>query len=128
MEVKAIETRPIRELVLVDAASGEIVLHFNQIDSALNRKIYDHDNTAGKPLPGDLSDLIRVEGQGSTGITDVNLAYDYAGDTYNFYFNYHGRDSLDGAGMELISADEETSDFKLQIEVEQCNLQTTVYR
>jgi len=111
MEVKATVTHPLRELVLVDAASGEIVLHFNQIDSALHRKIYDHNNTYGKPLPGDPVDLIRSEGQGPSGITDVDLAYDHAGDTYNFYFDYHGRDSLDGAGMELISTTRFCPDF-----------------
>lgn len=111
MEVKPTETRPIRELVLVDATSGEIVLHFNQIDSALNRKIYDHDNTYGKPLPGGSGDLKRSEGQGPSGITDVDLAYDYAGDTYNFYSTYHGRDSLDNAGMDLISTTRFCPDF-----------------
>jgi Zn-dependent metalloprotease len=103
MEVKATEISPMREMVLIDAASGDVVLHFNQIDSVLNRRTYDHDNMAGKPLPGDPADLKRSEGQGPSGITDVDLAYDYAGDTYNFYSNYHGRDSIDNAGMELIS-------------------------
>ena len=103
MEVKATEIRPMREMVLVDAASGDVVLHFNQVDSVLNRKTYDHNNMAGKPLPGVPADLKRSEGQGPSGITDVDLAYDYAGDTYNFYFNYHDRDSIDNGGMELIS-------------------------
>jgi len=103
MEVKPTDTRPIRELVLIDASSGNVLLHFNQIDSALNRKIYDHNNTPGKALPGGPADLKRSEGQGPSGITDVDLAYDYAGDTYNFYFTYHGRDSLNNAGMQLIS-------------------------
>jgi Zn-dependent metalloprotease len=103
MEVKTTETRPVRELVLVDASSGNIVLHFNQIDSALKRKIYDHANIAYKPLPGDPADLKRSEDEDPSGITDVDLAYDFAGDTYNFYYNYHGRDSLDNAGMDLIS-------------------------
>ncbi|WP_343424179.1 hypothetical protein [Candidatus Amarolinea dominans] len=30
-------------------------------------------------------------------------AHRYAGDTYNFYFNNHNRDSMDGAGMTLKS-------------------------
>ncbi len=103
MEVSPTRTLPIRELVLVDAHHGDVVLHFNQIDAALSRKIYDHNNTEGKPLPGDPSDLKRSEGDGSSGITDVDYAYDYAGDTYNFYWDYHGRDSLDNLGMVLIS-------------------------
>jgi Zn-dependent metalloprotease len=103
MEVYPIEIRPIRELVLVDAQSGDVVLYFNQNPTALYRKIYDHNNVIGKQLPGDPSDLMRNEGQGPSGIVDVDNAYDYAGDTYNFYWNYHGRDSLDNAGMQLIS-------------------------
>ncbi|OGP70535.1 MAG: hypothetical protein A2W09_03885, partial [Deltaproteobacteria bacterium RBG_16_50_11] len=103
MEVKATVIHPLREMVLVDAASGDVVLHFNQIDSVLNRKTYDHGNMAGRALPGNLADLRRSEGQGPSGITDVDLAHDYAGDTYTFYSLYHGRDSIDNAGMTLIS-------------------------
>jgi Zn-dependent metalloprotease len=103
MEITTKEILPMRELVLVDAKFGNVVLHFNQIDAVLDRKIYDHNNISGKPLPGNPSDLIRLESQGPSGITDVDKAYDYAGDTYNFYWNYHGRDSIDGAGMQLIS-------------------------
>jgi Zn-dependent metalloprotease len=103
MEVSSTELLPIRELVLIDAHLGNVVLHFNQIDTARNRLIYDHDNISGKPLPGDPADLRRTEGQGPSGIADVDNAYDYAGDTYDFYLNYHGRDSIDGAGMDLVS-------------------------
>jgi Zn-dependent metalloprotease len=102
MEVTSEDFLPINELVLVDAHVGYVVLHFNQSPTALYRKIYDHNNTAGKSLPGSSADLKRYEGQGPSGIVDVNNAYDYAGDTYNFYLNYHGRDSIDNAGMELI--------------------------
>jgi len=103
MEVFPTKMLPIRELVLIDAHLGNVALHFNQIDTALYRQIYDHNNTVGKPLPGNPEDLIRSEAQDPTGITDVDNAYDYAGDTYSFYWNYHGRDSLDNAGMQLIS-------------------------
>jgi Zn-dependent metalloprotease/uncharacterized protein Usg len=103
MEMTPQEMLPIRELVLVDAMFGDVVLHFNQIDAALNRLIYDHNNISGKPLPGNPSDFRRSEGEGPSGIIDVDKAYDYAGDTYNFYLNYHGRDSINNAGMDLIS-------------------------
>jgi len=95
---------PIRELVLIDAHSGNIVLHFNKIPTALTRKVYDRNNapTADTELqlPGNLK---RSEGQIATGIPDIDHAYDYAGDTYNFYWNYFGRDSVNNEGMELIS-------------------------
>jgi Zn-dependent metalloprotease len=105
MEVTPKELVPIRELVLIDALAGNVILHFNQIDGALSRKIYDRNNTPtpDATLPGYPSDLKRYEGQGESTIADVNSAYDYAGDTYNFYSTYHGRDSIDNAGMELIS-------------------------
>ena len=33
----------------------------------------------------------------------MDQAYEYTGDTYDFYKNNFGRDSIDGAGMTLIS-------------------------
>jgi Zn-dependent metalloprotease len=49
-------------------------------------------------------DLARSEGdEDPTGIPDVDNAYDYAEDTYRFYSEKHSRDSIDDAGMELIS-------------------------
>ena len=37
MDVKAKAARPIRELVLIDAESGSVALHFNQVETAQNR-------------------------------------------------------------------------------------------
>jgi len=101
MDVEPKEPLPIRELVLIDAQLGAVALHFNQIDTAKNRLIYDHNNTPGLSLPG--TTPARTEGDPATGITDIDLAYDYAGDTYDFYDTYHGRDSIDDAGMNLVS-------------------------
>jgi len=101
MEVQPVELLPIRELVLVDAHIGIVTLHFNQIDTARYRKIYDNNNNRNAGLPG--YGPVRIEGGPATGITDVDKAYDYAGDTYDFYYNYHGRDSLNNAGMVLTS-------------------------
>jgi Zn-dependent metalloprotease len=100
MDVTPNRLLPIRELVLVDAHTGIVALHFNQIETALNRSIYDKNNVRSDTLPGT---LVRSEGGGASLITDVNLAYDYSGHTYNFYFTNHGRDSIDNAGMSLIS-------------------------
>jgi Zn-dependent metalloprotease len=101
MEVEPVELLPIRELVLVDAHLGVMILHFNQIDTAKYRKIYDNQNNPAYGLPG--NGPVRTEGGPATGINDVDKAYDYAGDTYDFYYAYHGRDSIDGAGMILTS-------------------------
>lgn len=84
------------ELVLVDAHDGQISLHFPLIHNVLYRKIYDaNSSTTGT--------LRRVEGDEPVrDVPDVDLAYDFIGDAYNFYHHYHQRDSIDNAGMTLI--------------------------
>jgi len=101
MDVEPKEPLPIRELVLIDAHLGAVALHFNQIDTAKYRIIYDNQNDPAYGLPG--YGPVRTEGQGASAVPDVNYAYDYAGDTYDFYATYHGRDSINNAGMNLIS-------------------------
>ena len=83
--------------MLVDAHTGNVAQHFTLLDQALNRQVYDKANLVDASLPG--SNLVRSEGQAATGIGDVDKAYDYAGDTYNFYSTYHGRDSIDDSGL-----------------------------
>ncbi|MDA8105399.1 MAG: M4 family metallopeptidase [Nitrospiraceae bacterium] len=100
VEIRTVDIRPINELVLVDAHTGSVALHFNQTRFAKSRIIYDNNDTvAGLPGLGP----VRVEGQAVTGITDVDNAYNYAGLTYDFYHDVLGRDSIDNAGMPLIS-------------------------
>ncbi len=101
MDVSALGLDPVKELVLVDAQTGAVPLHFNQIDTLLSRKVYDNNNDSSKGLPG--TSVARSEGGGASGVADVNYAYDFAGQTYNFYFTSFGRDSIDNAGMQLIS-------------------------
>lgn len=92
---------PRSEFVLIDAKSGRSLLSFNQIDTALYRKMYDNNNDKYAGLPG--YGPVRVEGNGPTGNDDVDEAYQYLGDTYNFYHTYFGRDSVDGQGMNLVA-------------------------
>lgn len=101
IEVSGVNRLDVRELVLVDAQFGVVLLHFNQIHNALDRVIYDNNNNSGAGLPG--TGPVRTEGGPASVIADVNAAYDYSGDTYNFYNSHHGRDSLDDAGMTLVS-------------------------
>ena len=98
MEVESANGQPVRELVLVDAQRGFVALHFSQIDTAKSRQVYNA--SCGSTLPGTLA---RSEGQGATGNTQVDKAYTYSGYTYDFYYTQHGRDSIDGAGMTIIS-------------------------
>ena len=52
-------------------------------------------------LPGK---LVRSEGEGKSADVAVNEAYDFSGDTFDFYHSLFGRNSLDDAGMTLISS------------------------
>ncbi len=100
MEVRSRALAPIRHLVLVDAHTGRIVLDINQVDTARNRLTYTANNTTTRP-----GTLICNESNPncSGGDTHAINAHVYAGNTYDFYSTYHGRDSIDNAGMALIS-------------------------
>lgn len=102
VEVRPLKLAPIRELVLVDAKSGGIALHFNQVDTAKSRQTYSANSTGN--LPGTL--LCSADDPCTSGVganAEANFAHLYAGTTYDFYLNYHGRDSLDDAGATMIS-------------------------
>ena len=101
---------PINELVVVDAEFGAVALHFDQIETALNRRICDANETATQ-VP--CAAPVRTEGGPPVADTfdDVNKAYEFSGDTYNFYFNRFGGDSLNNAGLTLNN----TVDFCLSV-------------
>ena len=100
MEVTA-QQGEIKEFVMIDAHTGAVALHYSLIMSAKNREIYDNENISARTLPGVA--VVRAEGGAAHAVQDVNDAYDYSGDTYDFYFVNHGRDSLNNAGMTLTS-------------------------
>ncbi|MHC4646992.1 MAG: M4 family metallopeptidase [Planctomycetota bacterium] len=85
----------VAEFVLVDAHSSEIALHYSLIRDAKYREVYDANNTSSAGIP------MREEGEPPIGQVDVDNAYDYLGDAYDFYYSYHGRDSIDDAGMTM---------------------------
>jgi Zn-dependent metalloprotease len=64
-----------------------------------NRLVYDARQT--DQIPGT---LVRSEGQAKVADAAVNQAYDFAGDTYDFYDQLFQRNSLDDNGMTLISS------------------------
>lgn len=99
-EVGAPTQGDIRRLVLVDARLGAIVLNLDLVQPGLSRAVYDNNNVELN-LPG--NGPVRSEGEPATGINDVNLAYDYLGDTYNYYLTHYGRNSYDNAGAQLIA-------------------------
>jgi bacillolysin len=90
--------------VLVDAEEhNSVALNFSEIAHAKARFVCDRTNVPGasahclSPTDG----YARTEDQAATGVSEVDAAYDYMGDTYDFYKNRLGRDSIDGAGMDL---------------------------
>jgi bacillolysin len=91
---------PIREFVVVDAQTGAVRLHFNQVHTALDRETYTADETAVQPgiLVCDETDPTCAAGD-----SDAQHAHVFAGDTYDFYLSHHGRDGIDGAGMAIVS-------------------------
>ncbi|MDT0676979.1 M4 family metallopeptidase [Autumnicola musiva] len=68
-----------------------------------NREVYDMLNRPNRRdlLPGK---LVRREGQEPVEDPAVNEAYDYSGNTYDFYWELFNRDSLDDSGLTLISS------------------------
>jgi Zn-dependent metalloprotease len=58
-------------------------------------------NGGEQPLPGTLA---RSEAQPASGDAAVDEAFDYAGTTYDYWKAEHGRNSLNGQGMTLISS------------------------
>jgi bacillolysin len=93
-----------RELVLVDAKRGAVLLNFNQADTARDRNTYTMNNSDDEnALPGTLV-CDESNPTCSGGDADAVAAHLYASDTYDFYSSYHGRDSIDNAGMSMISS------------------------
>ncbi len=94
------EPHSIRELLFIDAITAGITLHINLITQAKNRETYTANETSNLPgtLVCDESDPNCVAGD-----SEARNAHLFAGDTYDFYLNENGRDSLDDAGQTLIT-------------------------
>ena len=91
--------------VFVDAQSAEVRFSYPAVTDGRNRNTYNMKHGTSYTS----ATLARTESQGAVTTapsctpTDVNNAHDYAGDTYNFYFNRYGRDSYNNAGGALNS-------------------------
>jgi bacillolysin len=109
MEATAPAVQPdVREFILVDARLGSVALHFNQTPHAKVRIVCNANNVVDPDGNSNTNcdepgEVVRQEGQGPTGNADVDLAYDYAGITYDYLMSRFGRNSLDGQGMTMIS-------------------------
>lgn len=84
-------------VVMVEANSGKVLLSYNDLRKARNRNI--HDLNGSEALPGPLS--INEAGPIGSPSTDSLNAYNYTGNTYDYYLSTHGRDSFDNNGATL---------------------------
>lgn len=108
-KVGAVDGTPVRELVLVDAHSGNIAFNYSLVFAAgnPNRRVYDYSEVGTVPWPPESpsGEPDRGEGGDEMEIDDIDDAYDYLGDAYDFYWSHHDeRDSYDGEGADLIAA------------------------
>ncbi len=104
---------PLKRTVYIDANAGWKVASINRLEAALSRRVCDANSTSGG-VPCSLSTPVRIEGGAalsgdsnplsnlSIRARDVNNAYNFSGDTYNF-FAALGRDGLDGSGLRMDS-------------------------
>ncbi|MEJ2106883.1 MAG: M4 family metallopeptidase, partial [Acidiferrobacteraceae bacterium] len=105
MDVTSGPQAMIDEFVLIDARKGGIALHFTQVEHAKSRKTYDATSvTSTSQLPGTLLCSESTADNCTASDTDANTASLYAGDTYDFYKNHFGRDSIDDKGMTIVSS------------------------
>ncbi len=102
LQVYSPEDAAVVKEALVDANSGDVVRINELVHSVLNREVCDSNNV--RTAFQDCTAPVLTEGGTCTPapcFADVQNAYDFNGQTYNFYNARWGRDSLDGAGMQL---------------------------
>jgi Zn-dependent metalloprotease len=109
LQVGTTKGEPRRWTVLIDANSGGVALAFADLAHAKSRRVCDFDSDfitspADWSCPSGSHTVTRTEGQGATGIADVDNAYELTGAVYDYYFNVLGRDSIDDAGLILRSS------------------------
>jgi bacillolysin len=96
-------TEPIDEFTLIDAQTGTVVLHFNQVPDAMNRQTGDAHETGFASSSSWTLVCDESNPTCSGGSADAFYAHQGAKDTYNFYWTQFGRDSIDGHGMPIVS-------------------------
>ena len=74
---------------------------FMAVPAQAERTVYDAQHGGQASLPGQ---KVRGEGDAPTADDGANEAYDGAGTTYEFYEQVFSRNSIDGAGMDILSS------------------------
>jgi len=89
---------PQRDVVFVDSITGKIAARHPQIKYARDLETRDcQQKTRRCKVVSTSSNVI------NTGDNAVDAAHNYAIATYGYYLNNHGRDSIDGTGLTMIS-------------------------
>jgi vibriolysin len=87
----------VEDRLFADASDGHLLAKHGLIWRAKYRKIYDAGFT--QTLPGT---LLFQEG-GSSSDVDAQKVYEYSGNTYDYFWSRHSRDSWNGSGGQIIS-------------------------
>ena len=87
-------------VVFVDAHSGKVLWFYNDLQEAKDRRIYELNGSTY--LPGSLC-YTEAGPQGSVS-ADCQSAFQFTGDTYDYYAGTHGRDSFDDHGAAMIAS------------------------
>lgn len=98
IEVRA-ASPPVAHTVVVDAQREVVSLDFSSLTHDLDRRICDYQNL---PREESCTTPVWTEiSQPPTGEPEVELAFEFAEDFYDFFFDHFGRDSVDGKGFPL---------------------------
>ncbi len=92
----------LRQRLLIDAATGRVLLSFTLLDTARQRVTSNADQTSD--LPG-VQVCDEADGDACTRglLPEADAAHVHAGDFHDFFATVHGRDSIDGRGEPLLS-------------------------
>jgi bacillolysin len=102
------DSAELRALVLINAHTGATTIQFNQIAHALDQRVcngnnvMDTDTNQNNDCATD-SQATRLNSPTDSGVADVDVAWANAKATYDYFNTVLGRDSIDNAGMKIIS-------------------------
>jgi Zn-dependent metalloprotease len=102
VEITSPDRPDVNQYVLIDARTGNVALSFSQVEQAKDRRVCDFHSVVAADPTCTPALATRVEGQGATGVADVDAAYDLTGAVHDFYVSL-GRDGIDDHSMPLIS-------------------------
>jgi len=94
--ISGVEGGKVADVVLWNAHKNSLAFTYPLLHNAMVREIYDANHSDADP-----GTLVLTESQTSTNIQDAKFAFGYFKNTYDFYFNEHGRDAIDSVGSTI---------------------------